>query len=64
MEIKLLQLKNKIIDLKSDLHAQVADHICVVETWLDPKTEYNFNISGRYIFEIQFLAFPYPWTYF
>ena len=62
--LNIASLKNKIIDLKSDLHAQVADHICVVETWLDPKTEYNFNISGRYIFEIQFLAFPYPWTYF
>ena len=47
--LNIASLKNKITDLKSDIHAQVADHICVVETWLDPNTTYNFDIPGRYI---------------
>ena len=47
--LNIASLKNKIIDLKSDIHAQVADHICIVETWLDPNTTYNFDIPGRYI---------------
>ena len=42
-------LQNKIIDLTNDIYAQVSDHICVVETWLDPKTEYSMNIPGRYL---------------
>ena len=45
--LNIASLKNKIIDLKSDIHAQVADHICVVETWIDPNTTYNFDIPGR-----------------
>ena len=28
--LNIASLKNKIIDLKSDIHAQVADHICIV----------------------------------
>ena len=45
--VNIASLSNKIIDLKNDVYAQVSDHICVVETWLDPNTNYIFNIPGR-----------------
>ena len=41
-------LPNKILDLKNDPYAQVADHLCLVETWLDPNIENSFKIPGRY----------------
>ena len=45
--VNINSLKNKIIDLTNDIYAQVSDHICVVETWLDPNTSYNIDIAGR-----------------
>ena len=45
--VNIASLSNKIIDLKNDVYAQVSDHICVVETWLDPNTNYIFDIPGR-----------------
>ena len=47
--INIASLQNKIVDLQKDFFAEVSDHICVVETWLDKKTNYNFNIPGRYV---------------
>ena len=46
--INIDSLQNKIIDLKDDIYAQVSDHICIVETWLDPNLEYNIDIPGRH----------------
>ena len=45
--VNVASLANKIIDLTNDVYAQVSDHICVVETWLDPNTSYNIDIAGR-----------------
>ena len=45
-------LKNKITDLESDPYAQMSDHICVVETWIDPNVDHSFIIQGRYVFII------------
>ena len=53
--LNIASLKNKIVDLKSDVYAQVADHICVVETWLNPNTDYNFDIPGRYSIKVYIL---------
>ena len=41
-------LKNKVVDLELDgSFAQKADHICVVETWIDPDTSLDINMPGR-----------------
>ena len=41
-------LKNKLVDLQLDASfAQKADHICVVETWIDPKAQIDINMPGR-----------------
>ena len=45
--VNINSLPNKIIDLTNDVFAQVSDHICVCETWLDPNTNYSFEIPGR-----------------
>ena len=45
--INIQSLENKTIDLKNDIYATKADHICVVETWLDPKRETNFLMKGH-----------------
>ena len=46
--VNIASLQNKIIDLTNDVYAQVSDHICVVETWLDANTNYSFDIPERY----------------
>ena len=46
--VNIASLQNKLIDLTNDIYAQVSDHICVVETWLNSNTKYNLNIPGRY----------------
>ena len=46
--VNISSLQNKLIDLRNDINAQVSDHICVVETWLNSNTEYSLNIPGRY----------------
>ena len=45
--VNINSLPKKIIDLTNDVFAQVSDHICIVETWLDPNTNYSFEIPGR-----------------
>ena len=45
--VNINSLQNKIIELTNDVHGQVSDHICVVETWLDKNTDYSFNIPGK-----------------
>ena len=45
-------LQNKLIDLTNDIYAQVSDHICVVETWLNSNTEYSLNIPERYDYSL------------
>ena len=45
--INIQSLENKTIDLKNDIYATKADHICVVETWLDPKKETDIHINER-----------------
>ena len=45
--LNIASLKNKITDLKLDMYAQVADHICLVETWIDPKSIIVFNLPER-----------------
>ena len=45
--VNINSLPKKIIDLTNDVYAQAADHICIVETWLDPNTNYSFEIPGR-----------------
>ena len=46
--VNIASLQNKLIDLTNDIYAQVSDHICVVETWLNSNTEYSLNIPERY----------------
>ena len=45
--VNINSLSNKIIDLSNDVFAQVSDHICLVETWLDSNKNYSINIPGR-----------------
>ena len=45
--VNINSLQNKIIELTNDIYAQVSDHVCVVETWLNPNTDYDFDIPGR-----------------
>ena len=45
--INIASLPNKIIDLQKDFYAEVSDHIGVVETWLETKNNYDFNMPGR-----------------
>ena len=45
--VNINSLQNKIVDLTNDVYAQVSDHICVVETWLNTNTDYDFNIPGK-----------------
>ena len=45
--VNIQSLENKIIELKNDLYASKADHICVVETWLEPNNDKNLNIPER-----------------
>ena len=46
--VNIRSLKNKIAYLtEKDIYAPKADHICVVETWLDPKEKIDFNVPGR-----------------
>ena len=45
--VNIDSLQNKIIELTNDVYGQVSDHICVVETWLNPNRDYNFNIPDR-----------------
>ena len=42
-------LRNKLIDITTDIQANASHHICVVETWLERNKEYNLNIPGRYV---------------
>ena len=51
--LNIKSLPNKITDLKIDNHAQMSDHICIVETWLDPNIENNFILPGRYVFSVK-----------
>ena len=46
--VNIASLQNKLIDLTNDIYAQVSDHICVAETWLNSNTEYSLNIPERY----------------
>ena len=48
--VNIASLQNKIIDLTKDIVAQASDHVCVVETWLDPNKQYEFDIPQRYVF--------------
>ena len=45
--VNIASILNQIIELKNDVYAQVSNTICVVETWLDPNTNYIFDIPGR-----------------
>ena len=45
--INIASLQNKIIDLSKDVYAQVSDHLCVVETWLQQNTDYQFNLPEK-----------------
>ena len=45
--VNINSLPNKIIDLSNDVFAQVSDHICVVETWLDTNKKYSFDFDER-----------------
>ena len=45
--INIASLQNKIIDLSNDVYAQVSDHLCVVETWLQQNTDYQFNLPEK-----------------
>jgi hypothetical protein len=47
--VNIRSLKNKIIDLEKDIYAQKADHICTVETWLDPKYENDLRMEERFV---------------
>ena len=44
--LNIASIQNKLIDLEKDIHAQVSDHICVVETWLDKNSD--CSLTGRY----------------
>ena len=45
--VNIQSLENKTIDLSKDIYATKADHICIVETWLNPKKENDLNIHDR-----------------
>ena len=45
--LNIASVKNKGFDLKNDIFAQASDHICVVETWLKPHNDNNFDFPGR-----------------
>ena len=45
--VNIQSLENKTIDLSKDIYATKADHICIVETWLNPKKENNLRIDDR-----------------
>ena len=45
--VNIASLQNKMTDLTNDVYAQMSDHICLVETWLNPDTDYNFDIPER-----------------
>ena len=45
--VNIASLQNKVINLTNDIYAQSSDHICIVETWLKPNINYNFEITGR-----------------
>ena len=58
--VNIASLQNKLIDLTTDVFAQKSDHICTVETWLDPDKDYSFFIPGRY--ETNFLKVQIVWV--
>ena len=45
--LNIASVKNKLLDLEKDIQAQVSDHICVVETWLDNNSD--CSLTGRYV---------------
>ena len=44
------QVSNHFLDICHDMYASKSDHICLLETWLDPLmiTDQSFQMSGRY----------------
>ena len=47
--ININSLQHKVIDLTKDVYAQMSNHICVVETWLKPSSDYNIKIPERFV---------------
>ena len=47
--LNVRSLSKHLVDLKNDMYAQRSDHICVVESWIDPETHFidDFTMSGR-----------------
>ena len=45
--LNIQSLQNKLTELKNDVYAKYSDHICLVETWIDPLVEKHFHIPGR-----------------
>ena len=45
--VNIQSLQNKIIELENDIYAPKADHICVVETWLEPNYNGKLEIPNR-----------------
>ena len=57
--VNIASLQNKLIDLTTDVFAQKSDHICTVETWLNPGNDHSFSIPGRY--ETNFVTVQIVW---
>ena len=47
--LNVRSLSKHFIDLKTDMYAERSDHICIVESWIDPETHFidDFNMPGR-----------------
>ena len=46
--LNIRSLSKHFLDICHDMYAKKSDHICLVETWLDPLiTNQNFQIAGR-----------------
>ena len=48
--VNIRSLRNKIIDLEKDIYAQKADHVCVVETWINPNYQNDLRMEERLVF--------------
>ena len=45
--VNIRSLYKHFIDLERDIFAQRSKHICIVETWIEPETTVDFQISGK-----------------
>ena len=55
--VNIRSLRNKIIDLEKDIYAQKADHICVVETWLNPNYRNDLTMEERLVLRRFFVLY-------